>query len=76
MTAKGCLFHCGVLASRPSLLRVYYRILKGGWFQGEGTRGPWGTSGKLREFKGIMGLLGYLPPLEHPPKDILSSVKS
>ena len=28
-----------------------------------GTREPWGTLGKPREYKGIMG---YLPPLDHP----------
>ena len=41
----------------------------------EGIREPWGTLGKLREYKGIMGITTLPTPLGPPPlKDILKIV--
>ena len=54
---------------------VSYRILKGGWFKGGGYTGALRTLGKLREYKGIMGITRLpTPPLTPPLKDILSKL--
>ena len=39
----------------------------GGGFKGEGTREPWGTLGKLGEYKGIMLFTRLPTPLGPPP---------
>ena len=46
---------------------LHYRILKGGGSRGEGTREVWGTLGKLREEKGIMGITRLPTPWTTPP---------
>ena len=49
-----------------------YGIIKGGGSRGEGARKPRGTLGKLREYRGVMGITRLPTPLDHPPlKDIL-----
>ena len=40
----------------------------GGGSSGEGTREPWGTLGKLREYKGIIGITRLPTPLGPPPE--------
>ena len=48
---------------------------KGGWFKGEGTRKPWGTLGKVREYTGTMAVTRLPTPFGPPPlKDILMKV--
>ena len=42
-------------------------MIKGVGFKGEGTREPWGTLGKLREYKGTMGITRLPTPLPPPP---------
>ena len=49
----------------------HYRILKGGVVQGEGYKG---ALGKLREYKGIMGITRLPSPLDQSPlKDVLTA---
>ena len=43
-----------------------YRIRRGSGSRGESTREPWGTLGKLREYKGITGTTRLPTPLDHP----------
>ena len=66
------IFQSGRESQKPETSAKNYRILEGGWFKGRGTREPWGTLGKLREYKGIMGITRLPTPLGPSPlKDIL-----
>ena len=52
-----------MLALLPAESESSYRILEGGGSRGE----PWGKLGKLREYKGIMGITRLPTTLGPPP---------